>query len=272
VRRSRDIAGLRVLITGATGGIGTAAAEALSARGARVLGIDLAEADDVIAADIRDDGSVQRAVAMAVERLGGLDVLVNNAGVGAVHDAGQAPDERARATLDINLLGTWRVTSAALPHLLESGGRVVNVASMLALVNVPLAAAYCASKRGLSAYSDVLRLEYGDRIRVTTIYPGYIRTAIHDEPARAGVSLDGVTREEPVEAAARAIARACTSSRRDLATSRVGGLELAIARHMPRLVDSFIMRRISRGVRTGRWADSELTSRLRERLRGARDN
>src|SRR5204863_302960 len=156
---------------------------------------------------LRDAEAVTRAVAQAVERLGGLDVLVNNAGVGDAHDAGEAPDDSAEAIVDINLFGAWRVTAAALPALLESRGRVINVASGLALVNVPFASAYAASKRALAAWSDALRMEYGGTISVTTVYPGYIRTPIHDPPAERGVSLDDLVPAEPIGGTVKAIVR-----------------------------------------------------------------
>lgn len=109
----------RVLITGAAGGIGAAATAAMRARGAEVVGLDVdASGDDtLIACDVRDQESVEHAVAEATERLGGLDVLINNAGIGIPQSAGRAPDERALAVLDVNLIGPWRVTAAALPAL-----------------------------------------------------------------------------------------------------------------------------------------------------------
>ena len=156
---------VRVVITGASGGIGAAATAALRAKGARVIGLDLvASGDDVIACDVTDADSVEAAIAEAAERLGGIDVLVNNAGIGDAHDAGAAPDDDALRVLDVNLVGPWRVTAAALPHLLASRGRLINIASGLTYMAVPFAAAYCMSKRGVAAYSDVLRLEYGDRL------------------------------------------------------------------------------------------------------------
>ena len=164
---------MKVLITGANGGIGTAATAELRTRGATVLGLDLeARGDDVLACDVRDPDAVTRAVEQAVERLGGLDVLINNAGLGVPQSAGKAPDADALAVLEVNLIAPWRVTAAALPHLRASHGRVVNVSSGLAHLAVPFATAYCMSKRGLVAYSDALRLEHGDAITVTTVYPG----------------------------------------------------------------------------------------------------
>ena len=163
---------------------------------------------------MRDQASVDRAVAEAIERLGGLDVLINNAGLGLPQSAGAAPDDDALAVIDVNLLGPWRVTAAALPALRESRGRVVNVASGLAHLALPWGTAYCMSKRGLTAYSDALRLEYGGEITVTTVYPGYIRTPIHAaSPASAG-SRSRATSRPSRSRTPRARSRAPRSARR----------------------------------------------------------
>jgi NAD(P)-dependent dehydrogenase (short-subunit alcohol dehydrogenase family) len=239
---------MRVLLTGAAGGIGSAAAAELRARGAQVVGLDLEAGADVIACDVRDQDSVDRAVTEAVERLGGLDVLVNNAGIGTPQSAGSPPDERALAVIDVNLLGPWRVTAAALPALRASRGRVINVASGLAYLALPYGTAYCMSKRGLTAYSDSLRLEHGDAITVTTIYPGYIRTPIHRESEAAGIGLEGKVPAERVSDAARTIARAALGPPvRDLATTRSGSVSYFVLRHIPRrLLDAVLRRRLQR--------------------------
>ena len=233
---------MRIIITGANGGIGSATVALLRAQGARVEGLDLPDCD------VRDQPSVDAAVAGAIERLGGLDVLINNAGLCTPQSASLPPDEDALAVLDVNLLGPWRVTSAALPALRESRGRVVNVVSGLAHITVPFATAYVMSKRGLVGYSDALRLEHGDAITVTTVYPGYMRTAIHDEPNAAGVTLEGKVPVEKVEDAARTIARAIYGSpARDLATTRNGAIGYAVLRHIPRrLLDRILRRRLDR--------------------------
>jgi NAD(P)-dependent dehydrogenase (short-subunit alcohol dehydrogenase family) len=239
---------MKVVITGASGGIGTATAAELRSRGATVIGLDLVPGDDIIECDVRDQASVDAAVAEAIERLGGIDVLVNNAGIGSAQSAGTAPDERALAVIDVNLVGPWRVTSAALPALRAGRGRVINVASGLAHLALPYGTAYCMSKRGLTAYSDSLRLEHGDAITVTTVYPGYMRTAIHDEPNAAGVTLEGKVPVEKVQDAARTIARAIYGPpARDLATTRNGAIGYAVLRHIPRrLLDRILRRRIDR--------------------------
>lgn len=260
----------RVLITGAAGGIGGAAVQELRRRGARVVGLDLHPGDDVIACDIRDQAAVDRAVAEAIERLGGLDVLINNAGAGTPQSAGDPPDADALAVLDINLIGAWRVTSAALPALRAARGRVVNVASGLAFVSAPLATAYVMSKRGLVGYSDCLRLEHGDAITVTTVYPGFIKTAIHDSSRAMGFGLEGAVPEEPLSAAARTLARAALDKPvRDLATTRRGSAQYALARlSSRRLLDRLTRATMRRMARRGKFrceggAAGDLVERLR---------
>jgi pimeloyl-ACP methyl ester carboxylesterase/NAD(P)-dependent dehydrogenase (short-subunit alcohol dehydrogenase family) len=247
-------AGLRVLVTGAAGGIGGAARDLLELHGARVVGLDLApgRAGDVVA-DVRDATAVEKAVTEAVTTLGGLDVVVNAAGLGDPVDVGAMPDETVTRLLDVNLLGTWRVTSAALPSLLDTGGRVVCLASGLAYASLPFASAYAVSKRGVAAYADALRLEYGDRVAVTTLYPGYIATGIHASSEAAGLHLGEVAPAESLDHAARAVlAAAVGRPRRDVALTGVGAGTLAVSRHVPRLLDRVVRGRTRALVRQGR--------------------
>lgn len=260
----------RVLITGAAGGIGVAATAELRSRGAKVVGLDVAaEAEDLIVCDVRDQASVERAVSEAIGRLGGLEVLVNNAGLGTPQSAGEPPDDGALAVLEVNLLGPWRVTAAALPALRTARGRVINVASGLSHLSAPFAPAYCMSKYGLVAYSDALRLEHGDAITVSTVYPGYIRTRIHDASRAGGFALEGLVPPERVGDAARAIARAALDSPvRDLATTRRGGAMYALARHAPRgLVDRVTTRVLRRHAERGHFDRSEMAREFVARLR-----
>jgi len=145
----------RVLITGAGGAFGSAAAAALRARGAEVAGLDLRGDPDagLLECDITDPAAAARGVEEAVARLGGLDVLVNNAGLGGPASAGAAPDERARQMVEVNLFGAWNVTAAAIDELVRARGRVVFVASRMSFLGLPLAASYAVSKRGLVAYA-----------------------------------------------------------------------------------------------------------------------
>jgi NAD(P)-dependent dehydrogenase (short-subunit alcohol dehydrogenase family) len=262
----------RVVITGAAGGIGAAAKTALERRGARVVGLDLEAGPGIFACDVRDQASVDRAVAAAVDQLGGLDVLVNNAGVGLPQSAGTAPGEDAEAVIDINLMGPWRVTAAALPALRAARGRVINVASGLAHLTVPFATAYCMSKRGLVAYSDALRIEHGDALTVTTVYPGYIRTPIHEASQDQGVPLEGIVPAETVEDAARTITRAALGRPvRDLGTTRRGDLSYRALRLAPRaLVDRGIRGQLARAVKRGTFGGDGLAAEFAERNQAAK--
>ncbi|HWF52629.1 MAG TPA: SDR family NAD(P)-dependent oxidoreductase [Solirubrobacteraceae bacterium] len=253
----------RIIITGAASGIGAATAASLREGGAEVIGLDInASGEDILRCDVRDQASVDEAVAQAIERLGGLDVLINCAGIGDPQSAGKRPGEDATRVLDVNLLGPWRVTGAALAALRASHGRVVNVASGLAHLTVPYAPAYCMSKRGLVAYSDALRLEHGDAIDVTTVYPGYIRTPIHEAAAAKGLSLEGAVPAESIGDAVRTLTRAALESpKRDVATTRLGEISYTLLRFTPRrLVDWAITRQFRRGA----FDDSELVARSRE--------
>jgi NAD(P)-dependent dehydrogenase (short-subunit alcohol dehydrogenase family) len=254
----------RVLVTGMASGIGAAAAQALRARGASVVGLDLQAAADVIACDVRDQAEVDRAVREATERLGGLDAVINSAGIGVPQSAAEPPGEDAVRVLEVNLLGTWRVTAAALPALRVTRGRVVNVASGLVHIAFPFATAYAASKRGVVAYSDQLRAEVGDAVTVTTVYPGYIRTPIHDASQQVGLSLSGLVPEEPLRAAADTFVRAVFGPpARDLATTRRGTLQYAALRLVPRpLVDRVAQQRVRAAVRAGRFGDGAMAEDL----------
>ena len=252
---------MRVLITGAASGIGAAAAAALRRRGASVVGLDLNEGPGIVVADVRDQAQVDAAVERAVREMGGLDVVVNSAGIGEPQNAGLPPDDAAVAIMETNFFGPWRVTAAAMPALLRSRGRVVNVASGLAAISLPYGAAYSASKRALAAYSDVLRVEYGGRITVTTVYPGYVNTPIHRPSLARGVQLGRAVPQDSLDAAAGTVVRACLGPpRRELATSTLTATGVFIARHAPALVDAVVRARVRTMARRGQLGDAHLGS------------
>lgn len=255
----------RILVTGAAGAIGSATAAALREQGALVIGLDRVPAESIVECDVRDPKRVREAVAEAVQRLGGLDVVINNAGIGDAQDAGAEPDEHAVAIVDVNYFGAWRVAAAAMPALLDSRGRVVNVASGLAVANLPLTGAYMASKRALAAWSDALRLEYGERLAaVSTVYPGYMRTPIHDAPGRRGVSLEGILPTEPVASTVRAIVRCCHGRpRRDVASTPQVAAALRVARLSPGLADRVVAAQVRRAIRRGRFDGAPVADSLR---------
>ncbi|MFP8885365.1 SDR family NAD(P)-dependent oxidoreductase [Streptomyces mangrovi] len=253
----RDARGLRVLVTGASGTFGRALSARLAELGAHVVGLDIAPGPDdpveVLACDITDDDAVSGAVAGALARLGGLDLLINNAGIGGPAPAELPPGPEVRRQLDINLLGTWRVTAACVDALVASRGRVVMLSSRMAVLQLPLAAAYGASKRALVAYADALRLEIGTHVGVSCVYPSAVRSPIHDSTAAAGLSLEGMSRYEPLEGVVETVLRAGLGRRvrRDLATTRRGAVEIFLARHLPSLTDRIVARTLAGRVRSG---------------------
>ena len=170
-RPSYSVSGKTVLITGAARGIGAACAHRLATQGARValVGLEPDELERVAAtcgpsavwfeADVTDSDDLDRAVEGTVEALGGIDVAIANAGVapvGMVRSIDPATFER---TIEINLLGVWRTARACLPHVIERRGYVLLVASMAAALHLPGMSAYAASKAGVEAFGDSLRME-----------------------------------------------------------------------------------------------------------------
>src|SRR5436305_663983 len=186
------------LVTGASSGIGEAAAYALTRAGFTVYGTSRKaaageERDGAVflPLDVTDDESVATTVREVLDRSGRIDVLVNNAGVGAAGAAEESSMEQARALFDINLFGSIRMTRAVLPHMREhGGGRVVNVSSVLGLVPAPFMALYAASKHAIEGYSESLDHEVREHgVRVLLVEPAYTRTSF---------DANAVTADEPL--------------------------------------------------------------------------
>lgn len=176
-------AGKRALVTGAAGGVGRSTVELLAGEGASVVGVDLHPSEDVLGCDVSDEASVRTAVASAVERLGGLDILVNVAGIDQFRKFEDLDVATWQRHLGVNLTGPMLMSQAALPHLRESKGNIVTIASIAGLRAQPYQAAYCASKGGVILLMKSLALELAaDGIRVNTICPGGVQT---DLPTKA---------------------------------------------------------------------------------------
>ena len=174
-----DYDGLVALVTGGASGIGAAVVRELASRGAQVavLDRDPADADHAmlsIACDISDPAAVEVAVAAVVARFGRLDVVVNNAGIGAQGDVAANDDDEWHRVLDVNVVGMARVTRAALPHLRVSpAASVVCTSSVVAVVGVPDRALYSASKGAVLALALAMAADHvRDGIRVNAVLPG----------------------------------------------------------------------------------------------------
>jgi NAD(P)-dependent dehydrogenase (short-subunit alcohol dehydrogenase family) len=233
----RDYEGLVAVVTGGASGIGAATAALLLDRGARVAVLDrdrdgvpdgvLAVRCDVAAADQVDD-----AVASVAERFGGIDVVVNNAGIGAVGDVAANDDTEWARVLDINVTGIARVTRAALPHLRRSAhAAVVNTCSAVAFVGVRQRALYSASKGAVLALTLAMAADHADDgIRVNAVAPGTADTpwvarllAAADDPAAAAEAL---RRRQPLGRLVTAdeVAHAIASLASPLAASTTGSI------------------------------------------------
>jgi NAD(P)-dependent dehydrogenase (short-subunit alcohol dehydrogenase family) len=163
---------IRAIVTGGGSGIGAATATLLRERGGSVAVLDRSGGD--IAVDVTDAERVPLAVEEAVQRLGGLDVLVNNAGVGAQGTVEDNDDDEWRRVFDVNVLGMVRVARAALPHLRKSSSAaIVNTCSVAATAGIPQRAVYSASKGAVYALTLAMAADHvREGIRVNCVCPG----------------------------------------------------------------------------------------------------
>ncbi len=200
-----DLNGRAVLITGSTGGLGNAVAEALRAKGAKLALLDInaavleAQASELGGADVaraweadvQSLESIEAAMAEAARHFGGIDVVIANAGIDTVRSMATMEPKMFERVIDINLNGVWRTFRAALPFVQPRKGYLMAISSMAAFVHSPLQAHYTASKAGVWALCDSIRLElrhFG--VGVGSVHPTFFRT-----PMMAEVHADAAGRK-----------------------------------------------------------------------------
>ncbi len=173
---SERFEGRVAIVTGAASGIGRATAERLAAQGATVVGVDRDPGTDRVH-DVSDPEADRALIEDVVAEHGRLDVLCNVAGILHFAHAGDHTQQDWDRTLAVNLSGPWFLIQAALPHLLETRGNVVSVASAAGLVGQAYTSAYCASKHGLVGLTKSLAVEFASkRVRFNCVCPGQVDT------------------------------------------------------------------------------------------------
>jgi 3-oxoacyl-[acyl-carrier protein] reductase len=197
-------------VSGASSGIGAAAARALTAAGARValaardraaldaLSRDLA-GSVVAPCDVREDRSVAAAAASAAEALGGIDIVVTSAGVGRFGDVDSFSVKDWDLVFDVGLRGTFLVVQAALPHVPPEGGDVITISSIAAVHPFAGSAAYCAMKAGVRSFAQVLAAERRAKgLRVTNMVVGSVDSPFWNRAGGTELARDRMLRPEDV--------------------------------------------------------------------------
>ncbi|MDR8408948.1 SDR family oxidoreductase [Nonomuraea sp. 3-1Str] len=234
---------LRAIVTGGGSGIGLATATLLAERGMKVACLDLNPPGDPfvgVKADVTDDAEVRAAVAEAAERLGGIDVVVNNAGIGAQGTVADNPDSEWQRVFDVNVLGMVRVSRAALPYLRRSEhAAIVNTCSIAATAGLPNRALYSATKGAVLSLTLAMAADHvREGIRVNCVNPGTADTPwvgrlldVADDPEAERLALNArqpmgrlVTAEE-VAAAIAYLASPESSSTTGTALAVDGGMQ-----------------------------------------------
>lgn len=258
----RRIEGSRILITGASQGIGRALAIEAARRGGKVLAAARSEpllhelaaeargeghAIATVVADVTSEDDRLRMVAAAREHLGGLDILINNAGIGATGHFAEMAMERLRKIMEVNFFGLTETTRAFLPML--RGGHlpaVVNISSIAGKRGIPARSDYSASKFAVQGFSEALRPELAkDGIDVLVICPGLTQTNFSQNmlEQKAKMQMDhmrGMTSEQVAIASLRAIERGSN----EIVLTGQGKLMVLVSRFLPRLADRIARKRV----------------------------
>lgn len=267
-RGETSLSGKVVLITGAAGGIGTALAHRFAAAGARVALGDLdpdrlaATAESLIAGptatlaipfDVTDADACREAAREVAEEWGGIDVLVNNAGITHLSLFRHTDPSVIKRVVDVNLFGAVNATSAALPFLLAGKGRIVTVSSVAGIAPLASRTGYAAAKHALHGMFDSLRAELRNTgVSVTIVCPQFVNTAIGDRALGGdglAPTMPRTTTGKPVEPeeVAAAIVEATVRRRRLLLYPRDAKVSYLVARLAPSVYERMMAKRILAG-------------------------
>jgi NAD(P)-dependent dehydrogenase (short-subunit alcohol dehydrogenase family) len=240
-----------VLITGAASGIGRQLALNLSAEGAHIAGLDLQREPlealrsllkspcATVVADVIDLAALRAAVKQLETQLGPADILIANAGIGRETPAAHFSPEDIGAQIQVNLVGVVNSIAAVLPAMRQRGrGHLVAISSLASYRGLPLMAGYCASKAGVNALMDALRVELRPLgIHVTTICPGWIRT-----PLTASIKLPTLNMMD-VEVAVARMVKAIRSRRSFVAFPPRDAWQVRLLRYLPRSLSDWLVKR-----------------------------
>ncbi len=243
------IEGTHIFLTGASSGIGAALAVELTRRGARVAGVSRRPVEGAalsIPADLTRPEDRQRAVDEALNTLGHIDILINNAGVGLYAPSWQTPMDDLRRMFELNFFAAVDLVQRLTPAMAaRRSGLVVNVASIASKVPLPWFTLYSASKAALEAFTRGLRMELEPSgVGAMLVCPGYVKTRFQDSvlsgtpPARLAHNKKFAS---PAEDVARAIADGIAAGKRTVLTPAIGWALVAAARLAPAVVDARLL-------------------------------
>jgi short-subunit dehydrogenase len=260
--RRRQIEGSRVLVTGASQGIGLALAVEAVRRGAQVLAVarneallqDLAakakapiHSLHILAGDVTQPQDRQRMVEAAMERMGGLDILVNNAGIGATGHFAEVGPDRLRKIMEVNFFGMTEMIRAFLPILAKgTNPAIVNISSVAGKRGIPARSEYSASKFAMQGFSEALRAELAkDGIDVLVICPGLTQTNFSQNmlEQKAKMPMDHM-RGMSADKVALAIIQSIEKGRNEVCLTAQGRSIVFMSRFFPRWADRIAARRV----------------------------
>jgi len=265
-RKQKSINEQVVVITGASSGIGRATVEAFAQKGAKLViaarSIDVLETDAqalqeqgveavAVEADVSNREDVAKIADAAIERFGRIDTWVNNAGVSIYGRLDEVSDEDNRRLFDVNFWGVVNGSLTALPHLLKTGGALINVGSEVSDAVVPLQGMYSASKHAVKGFTDALRVEIEDVDKammsitliqptaVNTPYPQHAKNYMNREPALPTPQID------PTQVA-QAIVSAAESPTRDVTVGAMSKMNTMMFKLLPSLGDKMSAKQVNR--------------------------